>query len=164
MLELRRLRQETYATWQWLQKAQTSSTSDSSPAVLGPESQRLPYTDTRFKDDIRRRYGDLRCRYTWEQAAIALTADRISQNYLEPHEIVGYLTSPEYLNCTIRKHYGERLIEILLQFPEILELLQDGLEHLYHVSNNAADREIALDFSNKIARRLFPRPQTQQAA
>lgn len=164
MLDLSRLRQETYKAWKWLQDSQAANPNVLSLAPMIGESHLGPYTDDQFKADIRRQYGDLRCRTTWEQAAITLTAHRISQNYLEPHQIVGYLTSSKYLHCTIRQHYGERLIDAMLQFPEILELLQDGLEHLYHVSNSAADRELALKFANKITRRLFPPAQMKKAA
>lgn len=169
MLELKRLRQETYAAWQWLQSIQTGNPKVSQLSSLNREDAHplhahTHFADTHFKDAIREQYGDLRYRATWEKAAIDLTAHRISQCYLEPHQIVGYLTSSDYLHCAIRKYYGERLIEAVLQFPEILEMLQDGLEHLYHVSNNTADRELALMFTHKIARRLFPRSQVTRAA
>jgi hypothetical protein len=164
MLQLQRLRQEVYATWQWLQNSQVGHSFISGVVPLSPENVSLSYEDASFKDSIRQRYGDLRCRQTWEQAAIDLTARRISKCHLEPHQIVGYLTSSDYFHCTIRKHYGEPLIEAMLQFPENLEVLQDGLEHLYHVSNDAADREIVLKFTRKITRRLFPGIQDRQAA
>ncbi len=164
MLELEQLRRETYGAWQWLQIARSGRSKIPHLAPLISKDSRKPYVDTHFKQAIRAHYGDLRRRSTWEQAAIDLTAHRISQCYLEPHQIVGYLTSSDYLQCAIRKHYGERLIDALLQCPEILEVLQDGLEHLYHVSDNVADRELALKFAQKIARRLFPRPQAQEAA
>lgn len=164
MLELKQLRQEAYIAWQWLYQAETGYKNKLSLVTALQSESDLPYTDAHFKAEIRRLYGDLRCRTTWEQAAIALTANKISQHYLEPYEIVGYLTSSKYLNCTIRQHYGERLIETLLQIPEVLEMLQDGLEHLYHVSSNAADKEIALKFVTRIARRLFPRSTFSKAA
>jgi hypothetical protein len=164
MLERKQLRQEAYATWQWLQSVQSGGLSGSNVTPIAHENAWSPDADILFKDYIRRHYGDLRYRHTWEEAAIALTADRIAQYYLEPHEIVSYLTSSESFNCAIRKHYGERLIEAMLQLPEILEMLQDGLEHLYHVSNNAADREIVLKFTKQVARRLFPRRAIPQAA
>ena len=163
MLDIRQLRQETYATWQWLRKHRPDDYGQSPIAPLAHREQQ-PYTDSQFKQEIRQRYGDLRYRTTWEEAAIDLTAHRVSQCYLEPHQVVAYLTSSDYLNCTIRQCYGDRLIDAMLQLPEILEMLQDGLEHLYHVSNNAADREIARKFARKIARRLFPRPPFSRAA
>jgi hypothetical protein len=164
MLDLKRLRQEAYSAWQWLQDAQASNLRGSRVTPLFVDDDRSAYQNDQFKDSIRQQYGDLRCRTTWERAAIDLTAHRISQYYLEPHEIVGYLTSSDYLHCTIRKHYGDRLIEAMLQCPEILEMLQDGLEHLYHVSDDAADREIVLKFARKIARRLFPMPKVRRVA
>ena len=164
MLGLEQLRQETYAAWQWLQSVHSGNFKASPLAPLWSKDSRKPYGDVPFKQAIRAQYGDLRYRSTWEQAAIDLTAHRISQCYLEPHQIVGYLTSSDYFQCAIRKHYGERLIDALLQCPEILEVLQDGLEHLYHVSNDVADRELARKFAQKIARRLFPRPSVQRAA
>jgi hypothetical protein len=164
MLHIQRLRQEVYAAWQWLQNSQAGSPFVSGVAPLFPDNPSLCYEDASFKDSIRQRYGDLRRRQTWEQAAIELTAYRVSKCHLEPHQIVGYLTSSDYFHCIIRKHYGEPLIEAVLQFPEILEVLQDGLEHLYHVSEDAADREIVLKFTRKIARRLFPGIPDRQAA
>ena len=164
MLDIRQLRQETYIAWQWLQNARVVNAGEARLTPLFSPAASRAYQDGQFKQAIRQRYGDLRYRKTWEKAAIDLTAHRISECYLEPHQIVGYLTSSDYLQCTIRQHYGERLTEAMLQFPEILEMLQDGLEHLYHVSNNAADRELALKFAHKVARRFFPRPWETQAA
>jgi len=168
VLGLKRLRQEAYAAWHWLQQAQTNHSQWLGRAPLTVENGLIndgeAQFNSQFKDLIRQRYGDLRYRCTWEKAAIDLTAHRISQCYLEPHQIVSYLTSSDYLHCTIRQHYGERLIEALLQFPEILEMLQDGLEHLYHVSDEAKDREIVFKFAHSIARRLFPGGNLRRAA
>jgi hypothetical protein len=168
VLGLKRLRQEAYAAWHWLQEVQTNRSQWLGRAPLRAEDDLVgngeAQFDSQFKELVRQRYGDLRYRCTWEKAAIDLTAHRMSQYYLEPHQIVGYLTSSDYLHCTIRQHYGERLIEAMLQFPEILEMLQDGLEHLYHVSDEAKDREIALKFAHKIARRLFPGGNLSRAA
>ena len=110
MLHIQRLRQEVYAAWQWLQNSQAGS-----PFVAGVTPVffliiRLYVTKMlRSKTPIRQRYGDLRRRQTWERAAIELTAYRISKCHLEPHQIVGYLTSSDYFHCIIRKHYGEAL-------------------------------------------------------
>jgi hypothetical protein len=156
MLDLRQLRQETYASWVRLNGLQNDAIMASKGNEDGHEKTRLPYVDDRFKDEIRRSFGDLRCRQTWEDAAITLTARRIAQFDLAPHQIVGYLASSQYLQCTIRQHYGEQLIEAMLKFPEILEILQDGLEHLYHVSTCATDREIAKRFVKKVTHRLWP--------
>jgi hypothetical protein len=156
MLGLRQLRQEVYASWVRLKGLQTGVTTASRVADNSDDEDRLPYVDDDFKDEIRRSFGDLRCRQTWENAAITLTARRIAEFDLAPHEIVGYLASSQYRQCTIRQHYGEQLIEAVLKFPEILEVLQDGLEHLYHVSTCAADREIAQRFVKKVTYRLWP--------
>jgi hypothetical protein len=164
MLDLKRLRHETYAAWRWLQEFQGGGLRVVGITPLFPEQSPPSPDDSHFKSFIRQQYGDLRRRHTWEMAAIDLTAHRISKGHLEPHEIVSYLTSSESFHCIIRKHYGERLIEALLQFPEVLEVLQDGLEHLYHLSDNAADREIVLKFTRKISRRLFPHGQPKRAA
>jgi hypothetical protein len=157
MLELKQLRQEAYSSWTWLQSSHSNLFEGIGDCPDREEYTRLPYVDAGFKDEIRSSYGDLRCRETWEQAAISLTARKIAELHLDPYQIVGYLASSKYLQCTIRQHYGDQLIETLLKFPEVLEVLQDGLEHLYHVSNCAADREIAQKFVKKITHRLWPR-------
>jgi hypothetical protein len=96
------------------------------------EANYLPWCNPTFKAEIRQRYGDLRRRHTWEQAAIDLTAHQMVQSYLEPYQIVGYMASPTFMACPMREQYGEQVIDRMLQFPEITDIVKVGLEQLYY--------------------------------
>lgn len=109
------------------------------------EARQLPYTSEVFRTEMRA-FGDLRRRDTWEAAAIQLTAHGMAQGLLEAYQVIGFMVSPNYMNCSIRQHYGERLIEAMLQFPEVLELIRQGLEQVYHHKECVEERQLVEQF------------------
>jgi hypothetical protein len=132
MLKIHDLRQAAYASWELLCGVKGVYTgAPASDELPVPEAERLPWTNPVFKAEIRRRYGDIRRRCTWEEAAIDLTAHQVVHSYLEPYQIVGYMASPTYMQCEIREHYGDQVIERMWQFPETAEIVRAGLNQVY---------------------------------
>lgn len=155
MLKLKQLRHEAYSAWELL--CSTKGVYLGAPESIDlpePEASRLPWTNEMFKADIRKQYGDLRRRDTWEKAAIQFTAHQMVQSYMEPYEIVGYMALPNYMKCPIRQSYGDRLIDAMLAFPDIVDVVRRGLEQLYYESENPGDRDIAQAFLTRCAARL----------
>lgn len=132
MLKIHDLRQEAYASWELLCSVKGvykgAPDSDELPEI---EASRLPWTNAIFKAEIRKTYGDTRCRKTWERAAIELTALQMVHSYLDPVEILSYMASPDFMRCPIRQNYGEQVIDFMLQVPEIIEIVKAGLEQIY---------------------------------
>ncbi|NEQ33979.1 MAG: hypothetical protein F6K04_23810 [Leptolyngbya sp. SIO4C5] len=88
----------------------------------------------------------MRRRSTWEAAAIWLLAQAIAQAYLEPYEIVGFMVSADYdPNDPIRQHYGQQVIEAMMTFPGIVELIRSGLEQIYR-DNYTEERQLVEQF------------------
>ncbi len=109
------------------------------------EAERLPYLNPLFRAEIRK-FGDLRCRDTWEKSAIQLTAHSIAHSFLEAYQIVGFMVSPDYMESPIRKRYGERLIEAMLQFPEIADIIRRGLEQVYTQTECQQEKQLVERF------------------
>jgi len=126
------------------------------------EAKRLPYTNKVFKDEVRQRFGDLRRRSTWEQAAIWMAAQGMAQSYLEPYQILGYMVSPTYMNDLIRQHYGQQVIEAMLQFPGVIDILKDGLEQVYQNTEYQEERALVEQFIKD--GHQFPTPISQLVA
>ena len=147
MLKLKELRQEAYGNWEVICIEWTVyNPAPESVGLPKSETERLPYTNQAFKDEVRKRFGDLRRRSTWEQAAIWFAAQGMAQSYLEPYQIVGYMVSPDYMNSPIRQHYGEQVIEAMLQFPEVIDILKDGLEQIYQDRLYHQERQLVEQF------------------
>lgn len=155
MLILGQLRQEAYWAWEELCAVKGvflgAPGSDDLPEA---EAERLPWTNETFKDEVRRQFGDLRRRTTWEAAAIYFTAHSMVQSYMEPYMIVGFMASPQYMTSAVREAYGERVIAQMLQFPEIVDIVKRGLEQLYYESDRAEDREMAQVFLKEVTLQL----------
>ncbi len=152
MLKLKQLREETYAAWELLGSSKGTYLGAPETVGLPPhQAERLPWTNNTFKDDIRRQFGDLRCRDTWERAAIQLTAHQMVQSYMEPYEIVGYMASATYMRCYIRAHYGDRLIDAMLAFPEVLGIIKRGLEQLYEEPQNPENVAMVRSFLQRFS-------------
>jgi hypothetical protein len=83
------------------------------------------------KADVRKRFGDLRRRDTWERAAIAFCAQSIVGCYFEPYQIVAQLLCPDYVNDVIRRLYGLEVVESALQWPGIDEVIREGLATIF---------------------------------
>lgn len=147
MLTISELRREAYQSWETLYYVQgLYSAVPLSVDLPKAEAERQPFTNKVFKDEIRKRFGDLRRRSTWEQAAIWMAAQGMAQSYLEPYQIVGYLVSPTYMNDPIRERYGEQVIEAMLQFPEVIDIIKDGLEQVYQHAEYHQERSLVEQF------------------
>lgn len=147
MLKINQLRHEAYQHWETsLYVLGLYNPSPLSMDLPKAESKRLPYTNTAFKDEVRKRFGDLRCRSTWEAAAIWFAAQGMAQSYLEPYQIVGYMVSESYMNDVIRQHYGDQVIEAMLQFPEVIDIIKDGLEQVYTDTLYHQERQLVEQF------------------
>lgn len=142
-MKLKQLRQEAYSNWETFYSVQNlHSPVVNSLDLTEQEAQRLPYINQDFKHEVRRRFGDLRRRDTWEKAAIAFTAQSMAQSFLEPYQIVGYLVDPAYFNDPVRQHYGVQVVEAMLQFPEVLETVRLGLEQIYSEAVCSDERKL----------------------
>ncbi|MBD2258600.1 hypothetical protein [Pseudanabaena sp. FACHB-2040] len=147
MLTLKQLRQDAYQNWEviCIERGVYNPAPDS--IGLPPiRAEQLPITNTAFKNEIRKRFGDLRRHATWKQAAVWMAAQGVSQSYLEPYQIVGYLVSPGYMNDLVRQHYGKEVIEAMLQFPEVLGLIRDGLEQIQQNAEYHRERALVEQF------------------
>lgn len=142
-LTIQALRQETYLSWEMTAVASQSFVGLTTEDVDGATAQRLCYTNEEFKANVRKRFGDLRRRDTWERAAIAFCAHAIVGSYFEPYQIVGQLLSPDYMNDPIRRIYGLEVVESALQWPGINEVIQEGLAAIY-VAPKSYPREFNL--------------------
>jgi hypothetical protein len=133
MLKLQTLRQEAYGSWETICRSRgVFNPLPYSHEVSEADAKRFPFTNTAFRSEVRQRFADLRYRLTWEKAASWLLAQAIAQAHLEPYEIVAFMVSPDYdPNDPIRQHYGEQVIEAMFQFPEIIDLIRQGLEQIY---------------------------------
>lgn len=110
------------------------------------DATRFPFTNTAFKTEVRQRFGDLRRRSTWENAAIWLQAQAIAQGHLEAYEILTFMVSADYdPNNLVRQHYGEQVVEAMMTFPGILELIRCGLEQIYR-DNYIEERQLVEQF------------------
>lgn len=147
MLKLSELRQEAYGNWETTYHVLALyNPAPESISLSKAEAARLPYTNQAFKDEVRQRFGDLRRRSTWEQAAIWFAAQGMAQSYLEPYQILGYMVSPTYMRDRIRDHYGQQVIEAMLQFPEVIAILKDGLEQVYQHAEHKEERALVEQF------------------
>lgn len=132
MLSLQQLKSETYLQWETLLLERGAfNPYPLSFDVSTTEANQLPFINLAFKAEIRQQFGDLRCRSTWETAAIALTAHGMAQSFLEPYQVIGFMVSPEYMESPIRRHYGERLVAEMMTYPEVIDRIRRGLEQIY---------------------------------
>lgn len=155
MLKLRQLREEAYGAWEGLCLIKgVYLGAPESIDLPEEEAEKLPWANETFKAEVRQQFGDLRCRSTWEKAAIYYTAHSVVQSYMEPYMIVGFMASTEFMTSPVREHYGDQVIELMLQFPEIVDIVKRGLEQLYYESDRAEDRDIAQVFLKEVTPRL----------
>ena len=142
-LTLQQLRREAYVRWETINVVGGIYNG-------GPESfetdpvvaERLPWTNETFKTEIRKRFGDLRKRNTWEHAAIALTAQLIVQGYFEPYQIVAQIASPTYMRSTIHETYPTEVVDRVMQWPGIADVIREGLEQIYGDPVFSEEREL----------------------
>ena len=106
--------------------------------VLQPEN---------FKTEIRR-YGDLRCKSTWEKAYVALEAMTLEYPALENWQMVQMcFCRPDRAELI---NYNDQVLEAFLQFPDGLERIKDGLERLYYHPNEPGDQQDALQLVQRL--------------
>ena len=153
------LRREAYEDWQEMCLSNGVTLDVPRTYEISEEAAaRLPYTNKSFKAEVRKRFGDLRRRETWERAAISFLAHSVAHSYLEPHEVVTYMVRPSLPSGLPRGEvwdaYCDRVFDEILSFPGVEELMKRGLEQLYHESNRRADREVAIDFLGRAGDRL----------
>lgn len=155
MLNIHALRQEAYGAWETLCSVKgVYLGAPETIEVSEAEAERLPYTNDTFKDGVRCQFGDLRRKATWERAAIYFTAHSMVQSYLEPYMIVGFMVSSTYMSCAVREYYGDQVIELMLQFPEIVDIIKRGLEQLYYESKSQEDRDLAKTCLSEVVPKL----------
>ncbi|WP_155523953.1 hypothetical protein [Nodosilinea nodulosa] len=70
----------------------------------------------------------------------------MAQSFLEPYQILGFMLSPTYMRSPIREHYGQQIIEAMLQFPEVIAILKDGLEQVYRHAEHREERALVEQF------------------
>lgn len=146
MLSIQQLKAEAYMDWETLLFERGAyNLFPMSFDVSEAEAERFPYTHPDFRSEVRKRFGDLRRRDTWESAAISLAAQSTAQSFLEAYQILAFIVSPGYMNSLIREHYGDRLIEYMLAYPEIIDLIRRGLEQIYR-DDCAKERELVERF------------------
>lgn len=133
MLTLQTLRREAYQSWECICCARgVYNPVPYTWEVSKEEAELFPFTNSAFKAEVKQRFGDLRCRSTWETAAIWLLAQAIAQAHLEPYEIVSFMVSADDdPNNPVRQHYGDQVVEAMFQFPEIIHIIREGLEQIY---------------------------------
>lgn len=134
-LTLKRLRQEAYRNWEGVALLGEIYSGSDQTELYTPETaaadDKRPWTNEVFKTEVRQRFGDLRRRSTWEQAAIAFDAQLIVQGYFEAYEIVAQIASPTYYRGIIRETYPAQVAECALQWPGITEVIKAGLEDIF---------------------------------
>ncbi|MFG6094073.1 hypothetical protein SPB21_02430 [Leptothoe sp. ISB3NOV94-8A] len=113
-LSIATLKNETYLEWELLHDEQ------------GAYAQG-------FKADIRKQFGDLRKRETWERAAVYYTALGVAETpNLEDWQKVCWIAIPGYLGKDLlMEHYQPELLDCLMQMPKFVEIVKLGLEQVY---------------------------------
>lgn len=158
-MKLQALRNETYQEYETLCLSAGVVCGAPFGWTLKPqEAERLPFTNTTFKDAIRQQFGDLRRKSTWKAAAIHYTAKGIAQGVdrgeLEPYQLVCYMALPQHLSSPVRDAYGPEVIEALLSYPEAAAKIRAGLEQLVQEQPDIA-KEFVETYSGAIAPQVY---------
>ena len=130
-MKLRELKTVAYETWSFLHELED--------AILQPEN---------FKTEIRR-YGDLRCKATWEKAYVALEAATLEYPSLENWQMVQMcFCRPDRAELI---DYNNQVLGALLQFPDGLERIKAGLDRLYYQPSEPGDQQDALHLIQRLS-------------
>lgn len=160
-LTIHQLRREAYKSWETLHVCTGSYPGGVFVYQVGSKAvtSRFPWTNEQFKNEVRQRFGDLRRRSTWEQAAIALEAQVMAlvDGSLEPIEILEYMAIEDASNGPIREHYKDAVLEQMLMYPELLELIKEVLEELYR-SDSAEERSFVGQFMESVGPKIAQLP------
>lgn len=121
-MKLAELKQRVYESWECL--------SSYNSAVIQPEN---------FKLEVRR-YGDLRCKTTWQSAYAAFLAQNIWDAGISEYDliVVQLNFTPDRWDYELR----HQVLEQFLFIPGALEFIIRGLEQIYR-STSKEDRECA---------------------
>ena len=160
-LTIHQLRREAFTAWETLLFCKGAYTGAAYVHEVDDDAvtERYPWTNEQFTDEVRQRFGDLRRRSTWEQAAISLEAQVMAlvDGSLEPIEILEYMAIEDASNGPIREHYKDAVLEQMLMYPELLELIKEVLEDLYR-SDSAEERFLVGQFMESVGPKMAQLP------
>lgn len=160
-LTIQQLRREAYISWETILMSARAYPGGTFAYQLDnvAVAKRLAWTNEQFKDEVRQRFGDLRKRSTWEQAAIAYEAQSMAaiDGCLEPMEILKYMAVDSPSNGPVRIHYKDAVLEQMLMYPELLELIKEVLEDLYR-SDSAEERFLVGQFMESVGPKMAQLP------
>lgn len=105
-----------------------------------------PTDEALYKAELRK-FGDLRCKSTWERAAISLEARWILGG-LENRDIIHYFCAPD---TPVGMVYNQAVLDELLLDSSALGRIKNGLESLYRSPWRAEDGEHAMSFLKRIS-------------
>ena len=156
-LTIHQLRREAYTGWETILMSARAYPGGTFTYQLDdvPAAKQLPWVNQQFTAEVRQRFGDLRRRDTWEKAAIAYEAQAMAlvDGSLELIQILEYMAIDDPFNGPIREHYKDAVLEQMLMYPELLELIREVLESLYR-SESAEERSLAGQFMASVGPRL----------
>lgn len=115
-------------------------------------AKRLPYTNSYFKSEIRKQFGDLRLRTTWEKAAIHYSALSLGTTYcLEPYQILCCALIPDYLGYdAVFERYQSEIFDRLMEIPQFIEMIKAGLEQIYREDELVKERQQIEQFRHQL--------------
>ena len=97
-----------------------------------------------FKADIRKEFGDLRCKSTWEKALARYRGLNAQIGLLDASSLILHA-----LNFTPERwdyEYRHSIFDEFMLLPDGLDLIRAGLEELYSADYTAQEREKANGF------------------
>lgn len=126
-MKLKDLKERTFQEWQrygWYKQV-----------LIQPET---------FKPEIRRRFGDMRRRDTWERAYCHYRALNAQIGLLDAYTLI--LETFNYQPDDADYAYRRRIFEEFLTLPDGLELIRLGLEQLFSIDFTPEERQEAYGF------------------
>lgn len=110
-MKMQSLKDATYRAWENLSRY--------NGAVVQPQT---------FKPEMRR-YGDLRCKATWERAYCDFVARNIADSCLDAYELITiqFNYAPDHQGYSLR----HQVFDAFMALPEGPELIKMGLEQLF---------------------------------
>ena len=97
-----------------------------------------------FKLEVRKRFGDLRFKATWEKALCSFRALNLQFGYLDSYELLTIHLNFQPKDALYEYRYS--ILEEFLQLPDAVELLRSGLEQLFSADFTPQEREQASGF------------------
>ena len=121
-MELKALKNQVFYEWTRLHEFEK--------AIAQPEN---------FKLEVKRRFGDLRVKATWEKALCSFRALNLQFGYLDSYELLTIHLNFQPQDALYEYRY--RILEEFLQLPDAVELLRSGLEQLFSADFTPQERE-----------------------